>query len=109
VRLAIGEEKGHLYRTLITESLIIGFIGSIVGTAIGLVLSYFLQAKGISIAGMMRNSTMMLSDTFRANVTASSYYIGFVPGMAATFLGSLISGLGIYKRKTSQLMKELET
>jgi len=109
VRLAIGEEKGHLYRTLITESLIIGFIGSIVGTAVGLVLSYFLQAKGISIAGMMRNSTMMLSDTFRANVTASSYYIGFVPGMAATFLGSLISGLGIYKRKTSQLMKELET
>jgi len=109
VRLAIGEEKGHLYRTLITESLIIGFLGSVIGTAVGLVLSYFLQAKGISIAGMMRNSTMMLSDTFRANVTASSYYIGFIPGMAATFLGSLISGLGIYKRKTSQLMKELET
>lgn len=108
VRLAIGEDKGHLYRTLITESLIIGFIGSVIGTILGLGLSYYLQAKGINIAYMMRNSTFMISDTFRANVNAVSHYVGFIPGMVATFLGSLISGLGIYKRKTSQLMKELE-
>lgn len=109
VRLAIGEDKGHLYRTLITESLIIGFIGSVTGTILGLAFSYYLQVKGINIAFMMRNSTLMMSDTFRAHVNAVSYYVGFIPGMAATFLGSLISGLGIYKRKTSQLMKELGT
>jgi putative ABC transport system permease protein len=109
VRLAIGEDKGHLYRTLITESLIIGSIGSVLGTILGLALSYYLQAKGINIAFMMKGSTLMMSDTFRADVNAVSHYIGFIPGLAATFLGSLISGLGIYKRKTSQLMKELET
>lgn len=109
VRLAIGEDKGHLYRTLITESLIIGFIGSVLGTILGLAFSYYLQAKGINIAFMMKNSTMMMSDTFRADVDVMSYFIGFIPGLAATFLGSLVSGLGIYKRKTSQLMKELET
>lgn len=109
VRLAIGEDKGHLYRTLITESLIIGFIGSVLGTMLGLAFSYYLQAKGINIAFMMKGSTLMISDTFRADVNAVSHYIGFIPGLAATFLGSLISGLGIYKRKTSQLMKELET
>ncbi|MBD3413357.1 MAG: FtsX-like permease family protein [Candidatus Aminicenantes bacterium] len=109
VRMAIGEDKGHLYRSLIIESLIIGFIGSVLGTIIGLGLSFYLQAKGINIAYMMKNSTLMISDTFRANVTSLSYYVGFIPGMLATFLGSVISGLGIYKRKTSQLMKELET
>ena len=109
VRLAIGEDKGHLYRSLITEALIIGFIGSVIGTALGLLVSYYLQETGINIAFMMKDSTLMMSDTFRADVNAVSHYIGFIPGMAATFLGSVISGLGIYKRKTSQLMKELET
>ncbi len=109
VRLAIGEDKGHLYRSLIIESLIIGFIGSVMGTVLGLLVSYYLQETGINIAFMMQNSTLMMSDTFRADVNAVSYYIGFIPGLAATFLGSLFSGLGIYKRKTSQLMKELET
>jgi len=109
VRLAIGEDKGHLYRSLITESLIIGFIGSVIGTMLGLLVSYYLQETGINIAFMMKDSTLMMSDTFRADVNAVSHYIGFIPGLAATFLGSLFSGLGIYKRKTSQLMKELET
>jgi putative ABC transport system permease protein len=44
----------------------------------------------------------------RAKVTPVSYVIGFVPGLIATFLGTSISGLGIYKRQTSQLIKELE-
>jgi len=31
-----------------------------------------------------------------------------VPGLLATLLGSAISGLGIYRRRTSQLAKEFE-
>jgi len=108
VRLAIGEKKGRLYRSLMMESLLIGFVGTVLGTALGLALAYYLQAKGINIAGMMKNSTLLISDVFRAKVTAVSYVIGFLPGMVATFLGSAISGIGIYKRQTSQLMKELE-
>jgi putative ABC transport system permease protein len=34
--------------------------------------------------------------------------IGFLPGLLATLLGSALSGVGIYKRKTAQLFKELE-
>jgi hypothetical protein len=29
--------------------------------------------------------------------------------MLATFLGTAISGIGVYRRQTSQLFKELET
>lgn len=108
VRLAIGEKKGRLYRSMMMEALMIGFVGTILGTVLGLALAYYLQAKGINIAGMMKNSTLLISDVFRAKVTPVSYVIGFLPGMVATFLGSAISGIGIYRRQTSQLMKELE-
>jgi putative ABC transport system permease protein len=42
-------------------------------------------------------------------VTPVSYVIGFVPGLAATFLGRAVSGTGIYKRQTAQLAKEFES
>jgi putative ABC transport system permease protein len=108
VRLALGEDKGHLYRSLITESLMIGVIGSILGTAFGLAFSYYLQVKGINLGNMMQSASMVINDVVRAKVTPVSFVIGFVPGLIATFLGTSISGLGIYKRQTSQLMKELE-
>lgn len=108
VRLAIGEEKGHLYRLMLYESLIIGVIGSAIGTAIGLVFSYYLQNTGIDISSMMKNSSMMVSGVMRAQVKANSYFIGFIPGVLAILLGTAVSGIGIYKRQTSQLFKELE-
>ena len=108
VRLAIGESKGHLYRSMITESMLIGCVGSVLGTALGLVFSYYLQAKGFDISHMMKNASLMITDVIRARVTFGSYVIGFFPGLAATFLGTAMAGLGIYRRKTAQLMKELE-
>ena len=52
---------------------------------------------------------MMLTDIIRAQVEPLTFIIGFLPGMLATVLGSAISGIGIHKRQTSQLFKELET
>jgi putative ABC transport system permease protein len=108
VRLAIGEDKGHVYRSMMAESLMIGFAGSFLGTAIGLAIAYYLQVHGIDFGSMLRGSTMMMSNVIRAQITPFSFVIGFVPGMLATFLGTAISGIGIYRRQTSQLFKELE-
>jgi putative ABC transport system permease protein len=109
VRLAIGESKGHLYRWMIYESLIIGVLGTLVGTAFGLALSYYLQVKGINISSIVKNAAMMIPTALRSQVTPFSYVIGLVPGLLATLLGTSISGLGIYGRETAQLFKELET
>jgi putative ABC transport system permease protein len=108
VRLAIGEEKGHIYRSLLIESLMIGLVGSLLGTLVGVGISYYLQINGLDISYMMKHATMMISNVIRAEVTPISFVIGFLPGLFATFLGSLISGIGIYQRQTSQLFKELE-
>ena len=57
---------------------------------------------------LMENSSMLLSSKQRALVTPACYYIGFLPGLFAPVLGTLFAGIGIYKRQTSQLFKELE-
>jgi len=109
VRLAMGEEKGHVYRSLIIESIAIALVGSIIGTGIGLGLAWYLQVHGLDIGAMMDNSSMMLPSVMRARITAQSFYIGFIPGLLSTALGTALSGIGIYRRQTAQLFKELET
>jgi len=108
IRLALGEDKGRLYRSLIGEGLAIGIIGSVAGTAIGLLGAYYLQTKGINIGAFMKTSSIFVADVVRARVTPVSWIVGFVPGLLATFLGRAVSGIGIYKRQTATLAKEFE-
>jgi putative ABC transport system permease protein len=108
VRLAMGESKGHLYRSMIAESLILGWFGTVIGTSFALVISFWMQEKGINISQMMQNSTLLINDVLRSRITPVSFVIGFIPGLLANVLGSSIAGIGIYRRKTAQLMKELE-
>jgi putative ABC transport system permease protein len=108
VRMAIGENSGHLYRSLIYESMLIGFFGSLAGTLVGLGIAYYLQEVGIDISAWLQKSTILMTNVVGARITPATYYIGFIPGFAATILGTAISGLSIYKRQTAQLFRELE-
>jgi putative ABC transport system permease protein len=107
LRMAIGEHKGHIYRSLLSESLVIGIAGSVTGTAVGLLLSSFLE-KGIDFSDAMQGSTMMMSGIFRTQITPEAYYIGFIPGVLATLAGTALAGIGIYRRQTARLFKELQ-
>ena len=108
VRLAIGEDNGHIYRTLIMESLLIGICGSFLGTLAGVAAGYWMQVHGLDFGYLFKNSAMMVPSVYHARVTFGCFVIGFVPGIFSTVLGASIAGIGIYKRKTSQLFKELE-
>jgi len=108
VRLAMGESKGQIYRSMIFESILVGIAGTLIGTIIGLAFSYLLQEKGLSLGDIMKNATMMLPSTFRAEVTPDAYWLGVIPGLFSTVLGTMLSGIGIYRRQTATLFKELE-
>ena len=108
MRLAVGEDKMHVYKTMIYESLLIGITGSVVGIAVGLAFAWYLQTYGIEL-NIMKNATLMMPGTFRARITPPAYYIGFIPGVLSTLAGTMLSGIGIFKRQTAQLFKELET
>lgn len=108
LRLAMGETKFHVHSSMILESVSIGIIGSIFGTAIGLIISLYLQKYGIDVGSMMKDVTMMMPTVFRARISPIAYYIGFIPGLLSTVLGTSLSGIGIYRRSTARLFKELE-
>lgn len=108
LRLAMGEHKGHVYRSLIYESVSIGLTGSLIGTGIGLAFAYWLQVHGWDFSAFLKNSNLMFPSVYRTHVTAQTYYIGFFPGLFSTVLGTALSGIGIYRRQTAQLFKELE-
>lgn len=108
IRLALGEEKKHIYVTTIYEAILIGIIGSVAGTGLGLGAAYYMQTYGLDTSAITSNIGMMLPSVYKAEVTPSLYYIGFFPGLIATVSGSALAGLTIYKRETSRLFHELE-
>jgi len=112
MRLAIGESKGQVYRSMIMESAIIGIIGTVIGTIIGLGITYYMQEVGLDYTeGMesLSSTNIIMSNVFYAKITPELYYIGFIPGVLATMLGTMLAGRAIYKREMAQLFKELET
>jgi putative ABC transport system permease protein len=108
IRLAMGESKGHVYRSMIAESVFIGIAGSVTGTAAGLGFAWLLQTYGLDISGMMQGASLMMPTTINARITPTDFYIGFFPGVISTVIGTLLSGIGIYRRQTAKLFKELE-
>ena len=112
LRLAMGESKGQVYRSMISEAIIIGLAGTVVGTGIGIALTYYVQENGIDYTKgieALSNSSMVMPNIFYAQITPDLFYIGFLPGVLATVLGTMLAGLAIYRREMSQLFKELET
>jgi len=108
LRLAIGENKHEIYRSLIAESFLVGTVGSIVGVIVGLLISWYFQAVGIDFGDSLKDSTFLMPSVMRAHINLTTYYIGFVPGIISTVIGSMLAGIGIYKRQTANLFKELE-
>lgn len=108
IRLAMGEEKKHIYRMLLGESLFIGIIGSILGTALGIALTLYLEKNGFDFSAAMENVNMMIDPIIRSRFTPSLYYIGFIPGIISMLIGTALAGLAIYKRNTAMLFKELD-
>lgn len=111
LRLAVGESKGHIYRTMLIESVVVGVIGTVIGTGFGLIGAWLLQEYGINIGemGADAGAGIYFPDVIRGKITPACFYVGFIPGLIAPFLGSVVSGRGIYKRQTASLFKELET
>ena len=112
LRLAMGESKGAVYRSMIVEAIIIGLTGTMIGTGLGLSIVYYVQQNGIDyseVVATMSTASMVMPNVFYAKITPDLYYIGFIPGLIATVLGTMLAGIAIYKREMAQLFKELES
>ena len=111
MRLAIGETKGHVFKSMVIESFIIGFIGSLLGTIIGITVTAYFEKEGLDYSKAMNalnSSNFAMPNILYPQVTPELFYIGFIPGILATVFGTMLAGRAIYKREMAQLFKELE-
>ena len=108
VRMAIGEGKWHIFKTLMIESTVVGIVGSVIGTALGLLLSWYLQVHGIDYSAMLENVSMNIDPIVRTELSPKLLYIGFIPGVLSVMIGTALASRGIFKRKTADLYKELD-
>ena len=110
LRLAIGEEKRHLFGVIILESLFVGIIGSVIGTALGLIPAWYFMHYGLDMGAIFNNAaaSLLTPNIIRADITRTTLWIGFLPGIFATVLGTAMAASAIFRRQTAQLFKELE-
>ena len=111
MRLAIGETKGHVFKSMIIESLMIGFLGSFFGTIMGISVTSYLEKVGLDYSkaiDSLNSSNFAMPNVFYPQVTSELFYIGFIPGILATVFGTMLAGRAIYSREMAQLFKELE-
>jgi putative ABC transport system permease protein len=108
LRLAIGENKHETYRSLVGEAVLVGLLGSVIGIIFGLFFAWLMQEYGIDAGDMIKDSTIIMPTVFRAQINTTTYFIGFIPGVLSTVIGAMLAGIGIYKRQTANLFKELQ-
>mgnify|MGYP003802178027 CR=1 FL=1 len=108
LRLAIGEEKKHIYMILILESVCIGIIGSLLGLILGFAASYPLSIWGLDMSQYGKTSSLVFENVIRTKLSPDIFIYGFWTGLLSSVLGTALAGSVIFKRQTSQLFKELE-
>ncbi len=108
LRLALGETHQGLLFSLITESLIIGTLGSIAGSLIGGACVYYLQEVGVNMGDAFSKAGVIVNDVMRGRLEFIAFVYAIVPGMTASVLGMLVASLAIFKRSEANLFRELE-
>lgn len=107
IRLAMGEPQGHIYRTMLLESLMIGAAGSVMGTILGVLLALYMRTYGLDYGSMMDNISMLIDPVIRAEITPRMFWVGFIPGVISILIGTALAGMAVYRRKTAELFREL--
>ena len=67
-----------------------------IGTGLGLSIVYYVQENGIDyseVVATMSTASMVMPNVFYAKITPDLYYIGFIPGLIATVLGTMLAGI----------------
>jgi putative ABC transport system permease protein len=106
LRLAIGESKRQVYFRLLSEALIIGFIGSLIGVSIGALIS---KNFVMDMSVYQKSSSILTENLLSTTMSMKVVWVGFFTGLLSSVLGASLAGIAVFNRQTSQLFKELET
>lgn len=109
MRLAVGERKSHIVATMLGESLVTGTLGTVLGILLALPFVWWLKEVGLDYSQELKDVSLMMSTHMKAKFYPGAFIVAMVPGILASFTGTLMACVGIWRRETAQLFKELET
>ncbi len=95
VLIAIGMRPRRLFRTVLVESVVLGFAGSVIGAIIGGAVSWYHATAGFDLSMLTRNGTgfsymgVAFTDRLYASITVGS----FVQPVAVMLVVAVLSGL----------------
>ncbi len=95
---SIGMSKFQVLSSILIESVLVGAIGALTGTAVGGVITYILSINGLDMgAGMQQVSE--LSRIVYPRFTADAAGLSVILGAALAFIGTLYPGLAVVRIK----------
>jgi putative ABC transport system permease protein len=84
--MSLGDRRGQVYRLIVTESLLLGFIGSLIGLVAGLMLAFAISAVGIPMPPPPNSN---VGYTAQIVIAPMSVLLAFSVGVIATVLAAL--------------------
>jgi putative ABC transport system permease protein len=85
--MALGNRSSQVFGLILTESTVLGLIGSGLGVVLGVALAFAISAVGIP---MPPPPNANLGYTARIQITASALLISFAVGFSATVMASIL-------------------
>jgi putative ABC transport system permease protein len=84
--LSLGNRRVHVFRLIVTESVLLGLIGSVVGLAAGVLLAIIISAAGIP---MPPPPNANVGYTAQIMIVPLTLALAFAVGVVATVLAAL--------------------
>jgi putative ABC transport system permease protein len=101
--MALGNRSNHVFGLILTESTILGLIGSSLGVAVGVVLALAISAVGIP---MPPPPNADLGYTARIQIIPSTLLMSFAIGFSATVMAAILPGRRVSRTPVVEALRQ---
>ena len=101
--LALGNQNRHIFRLIVTENLMLGLFGSLLGVAIGIAVAMAVSKIGISMPPPPNSN---VGYTAMIRIVPHTLLSAFLTGFVATLLASLLPAKRISSIPVATLLRQ---
>lgn len=101
--MALGNTSGHVFRLIVTENVIVGFLGGAIGITLGVVLALVISAIGIP---MPPPPNANLGYTAFIRIVPDEIAMAFAVGLVATVVASILPARRVVKIPVVEALRQ---
>lgn len=101
--MALGNRSGQVFRLIMSESIMLGLIGSCLGIAVGVLLALAISSVGIP---MPPPPNANLGYTAQIQIVPSVLFLSFMIGLCATILASILPARHVSRTQVVEALRQ---